>query len=196
MRIASIFASSCIVLAPIIVDADAGSGDCTGTSAIDGIAVDHAGHGLANVGIHVEPADHASGYSTMTGSDGTFHIGCVRAGDAYVEAGNERLAATPQVITVPKRRHAIVHFEMVATIIAGVVTTADAAATGHAHVSVHGPIDGANNTEQDVETDVHGRFEIRAIPPGRYNLEVHRDHLWAKRVVTTSDDHLDIVVVP
>jgi hypothetical protein len=191
---AAIVTASCIVLAPLIVGADAP--DCAGTSAIDGIAVDHAGHGIAGVGVHVEPADHLSGASATTGRDGTFHFACVRPGDAYIEAGTETLATTPQVITVPEHDRAVVRFEMVATIIAGVVTTADGAPVGHAKVSVHGPIDGANNTGEDAEVDARGHFAIRALPPGRYNLEVQRDGLSAQRVVTTSDDNLKIVVAP
>jgi hypothetical protein len=190
---AVVFVTSSI-LSPFIVEAD--PADCAGTSAVDGIAVDHAGRGIPNVGVHVEPADHVNGFSAMTGSDGRFHIACVRPGDAYIEAGTETLATTPLVITIPQSKHAFVRFEMVATIIAGIVTTADGAPAGHAKVSVHGPIDGSNNEGQDVEVDAHGHFEMRALPPGRYNLEVHRDNLMAQRVVTTSDDNLKIVVAP
>jgi hypothetical protein len=191
---AALFASGCIVLTSIVVDAD--PSDCTGTATINGIAVDPAGHAVPNVGIHVEPADHASGASTMTGSDGTFHFACLPPGGAYIEAGTETLAATPQVIDVPRGKKAFLRFEMVATIIAGIVTTADGAPVAHAKVSVHDPLDGANNTGEDVEVDGHGHFVIRAMPPGRYHLEVHRDNLVAQRVVTTSDDNLKLELVP
>nr|HEX4313350.1 carboxypeptidase-like regulatory domain-containing protein [Kofleriaceae bacterium] len=189
------------VVGPPAVEADpggsggaggSGSEACAGTSAIDGIAVDGAGHGVPGVGVHVEPADHDSGWSATTGSDGRFHIDCVRVGGAYVEAGTETLATTPQVITVAAGKPARVRFEMVATVIAGVVIAVGGGPAATAVVSIKGPLDGANNEGEDVAVDAQGRFAIRGVPPGRYHLEARVGKFMVETVVTTADDHLRI----
>nr|HEX4313351.1 carboxypeptidase-like regulatory domain-containing protein [Kofleriaceae bacterium] len=178
---------------PAVVAADPVD-PCAGTSIVDGVVVDRDGHGVANAAVAIEPADRSSVLLQTTASDGSFRVACVPPGDSYVQATTRELAARPQELALRPGDATRVRLVMIATVVAGLVVTADGAPAATAELWLRGPLDTRDDLREAITVDDHGRFARRGILPGRYRLEARLGELAVDVIAATTDGHVVIAL--